>query len=70
VSKLEEFVASLPSRKTSELLRLLAYDKPYGSTALFQLVASDSNNVGDMWKAESALRAEIDIRLPPRHEAR
>ena len=72
-SKLEAFVASLPSRPTSTLLALLFAD----NRNLYVLVADVASDVDDgysaatrrMSEAANAIRAEIDLRIPARQEA-
>lgn len=69
-SKLEAFVASLPSRPTSALLSLLFAD----NRDLYVLVASDVDDgysaaTRRMSEATNAIRAEIDRRIPARQEA-
>ena len=67
-SRLEEFLASLPTRSTSELLTLLFVND--NDRALYQLTANDGagyyDSVSKMRAAVVAIRAEIDHRLPAR----
>jgi hypothetical protein len=67
-SKLEAFVASLPSKKTSEMLELLyVNDRHYGSHALYLLVGVGTGLEESrlcMREARDAMLAEIDRRIP------
>jgi hypothetical protein len=68
-SKLEEFVASVPSMATSDLLTILFTNDT--RTNLYTRVANDgdssySDSMQKIREATDAIVREIDLRIPPR----
>ncbi len=70
-TKLETFLASVSSRSTADLFALwLIHDRPYGSSELYALVASDTGTVDQLRIAAAAIRSEIDRRIPRSQDQR
>lgn len=65
MTNLETFIASLPSRNTSDLITLISRDSGFNNP-LYALTSDGSGDMRAMSKAVIAIRAEIDLRLPPR----